>query len=120
MQSDALDARVNLMSAAFKRLGRVSAILTEKAEELERIAPDVDLLKDYVVSQQWIDDYEADERGEIGPGVDRSVLSEDGLYNLLSELDDLMHTFERLQERFAADPELEKKLHEETPGEWLS
>ena len=102
MKSDALDARVNLMSAAFKRLSKVSAILTEN----------VDLLKDYVVSQQWIDDFEADERGEIGPGVDRSILSEDGLYNLLSELDDLMHTFERLQERFAADPELEKILHE--------
>lgn len=48
------------------------------------------------------------------------MLSEDGLYNLLSELDDLMYTIERLQERFAADPELEKKLHEEKPGEWLS
>ena len=46
MKSDALDARVNLMSAAFKRLSKVSAILTEKAEELETIAPDVDLLKD--------------------------------------------------------------------------
>ena len=28
MKSDALDARVNLMSAAFKRLSKVSAILT--------------------------------------------------------------------------------------------
>ena len=46
-------------------------------------------------------------KGEIGPEVNRSVLSEDGLYNLMSDLDDLMHTFERLLERFAADPELD-------------
>ena len=98
---EARNARVNLMSAAFKRLGSVSAILTEKAEELEAIAPDVDLLKEYLASRQWMEDFEADERGEISNGVDRSVLSEDGLYNLLSELDDLMKTFERLQERLA-------------------
>ena len=28
------------------------------------------------------------------------------------ELEELMHTFERLQDRFAADPELEEKLQE--------
>ena len=56
MKSNALDARVNLMSAAYDRLRRVTTVLTEKAEELE----------------------------------------------------DLMHTFERLLDRFAADPELEK------------
>lgn len=54
MKSDALDTRVNLMSAAFRRLSKVSAILTEKAEELETIAPDVDLLKDYVVSRNGL------------------------------------------------------------------
>lgn len=108
MKNNARDARVNRMSAAFHRLSQVSAILTEKAEELETLAPDVDLLKDYLASRQWMRDFEADEKGKIGAGVDRSVLSEDGLYNLLCELDDLMHMFERLQERFAADPELEK------------
>ena len=108
MKSDALDARVSLMSAAYDRLRRVTTVLTEKAEELEIIAPDVDILKGYVVSQQWLYDFEADERGEIGPSVNRSILSEDGLYNLLEELEDLMHTFERLLDRFAADPELEK------------
>lgn len=53
-----------------------------------------------------------DERGEIGTDVDRSVLSEDGLYNLMEDLDDLMHTFEELQDKFAADPDLELKLQD--------
>lgn len=73
----------------------------------------MDLLKDYISSGQWLKDFEADERGEIGPNVDRSVLSEDGLYNLMEDLDEIMHSFERLEERFAADPELEKILQEE-------
>jgi len=112
MKNGSLESRIALMSAAYNRLRRVANILTEKAEELEVIAGDVDLLKDYVVSRQWLDDFESDERGEIGPGVDRSVLSEDGLYNLMADLDDLMHTFERLQERFAADPKLDKLSQE--------
>lgn len=106
------DARINRMSEAFNRLSEVSAVLTENAEELEGIAGDVDLLKDYLVSGNWMKDFEADERGELGPDVNRSVLSEDGLYDLLNELEELMHTFVRLTDRFAADPELEEKLQE--------
>ena len=75
--------RVNQMSEAFKRLSEVTASLTDGAEELKDLAPDVDLLKDYITSGQWLKDFEADERGEIGPDVDCSVLSEDGLYNLM-------------------------------------
>lgn len=105
--------RINQMSAAFKRLSAVTGTLTDGAEELKNLAPDVDLLKDYISSGQWLKDFEADERGEIGTDVDRSVLSEDGLYNLMEDLDDLMHTFEELQDKFAADPDLELKLQEE-------
>ena len=106
------DARINRMSERFNQLAAVTKVLSEKAEKLQDLAPTVDEFKNYIGSGQWLKDYEADERGEIGPEVDRSVLSEDGLYNLMSDLDDLMHSFENLQERFAADPELEKKIQE--------
>lgn len=106
------DERINQMSEAFNRLSAVTATLTDGAEELKDLAPDVDLLKDYISSGQWLKDFEADERGEIGTDVDRSVLSEDGLYNLMEDLDDLMHTFEELQDKFAADPDLELKLQD--------
>lgn len=104
------DARINRMSEAFRRLSEVSTTLGEKAETLASLAPEVDRLKTYIVSGQWLKDFEADEKGEIGPSVDRSVLSEDGLYNLLSDLEDLMHTFERILDLYAADPELDKLI----------
>ena len=113
MKKNIRDARINRMSEAFNRLRNVSDILHEKADELEANSSDVDLLKDYLSSGQWLEDFEADEAGKIGPGVDRSVLSEDGLYDLLTDIDDLMHTFERLLDRFAADPELDKGLEGE-------
>ena len=40
---------------------------------------------DYYTSGLWRDDYEADERGELPPDLKRGVLSQDALYNLLSE-----------------------------------
>lgn len=39
----------------------------------------------YMDSGLWLSDYQADERGEIPPGIKRGVLSEDGLYNLVCD-----------------------------------
>ena len=35
----------------------------------------------------WLSDYEADERGELPADLKRGVLSEDGVYNLLCDID---------------------------------
>lgn len=43
------------------------------------------LLDGYYTSGQWQEDYEADERGELPPDLKRGVLSQDALYELLSE-----------------------------------
>ena len=43
------------------------------------------LLEAYYTSGQWREDYEADERGELPPALKRGVLSQDALYNLLSD-----------------------------------
>lgn len=41
------------------------------------------LLEAYYTSGEWREDYEADERGELPPGLKRGVLSQDALYDLL-------------------------------------
>ena len=40
-------------------------------------------LEDYYESGQWLNDYEADERGELPRDLKRGVLSQDGLWELL-------------------------------------
>ena len=40
-------------------------------------------LLDYYESDNWIKDYEADERKELPKDLKRGVLSEDGIYNLI-------------------------------------
>ena len=39
----------------------------------------------YYASGEWMEDYEADERGELPPDLKRGVLSQDALYELLEE-----------------------------------
>ena len=39
----------------------------------------------YYESGQWLQDYEADERGELPRNLKRGVLSQDGLWELLSK-----------------------------------
>ncbi|MBQ9733221.1 MAG: DUF4298 domain-containing protein [Clostridia bacterium] len=46
-----------------------------------------DALKEYMDSGLWLSDYEADERGELPPELKRGVLSQDGLYELLQEVE---------------------------------
>lgn len=81
------------MSASFDRLSIVVAELEKRLDELETLLPEVKKLKAYQSSGKWLQDYEADERGEIPAEVNRSVLSQDGLYDLLADLDALRARF---------------------------
>ena len=48
----------------------------------------VETLKAYMESGQWLADYEADERGELPAEMKRGVLSQDGLYDLLCRVNE--------------------------------
>ena len=54
----------------------------EDAEQGEMLR----ILTEYYESPLWKDDYAADERGELPGNLLRGVLSEDGLYNLLTDI----------------------------------
>ena len=44
-------------------------------------------LTDYYFGGQWLADYRAEERGELPADLKRGVLSEDGVWNLITELE---------------------------------
>ena len=64
------------------RLNRITAM--EVAFD-RRTPEDLSVLAAYMDSGEWRSDYEADEQGLIPRCMKRSVLSQDGLYNLLQE-----------------------------------
>ena len=52
------------------------------------LEPAIRELTAYMDGGQWLRDYAADERGALPADLKRGVLSEDGLYNLLTELEE--------------------------------
>ena len=78
-------SRVAAMSRAMARVQKTVDALNRDLDRLEKMGADVAALDDYQRSGLWLNDFEADEAGSIPADVNRSVLSEDGLYNLLQE-----------------------------------
>ena len=91
MKSDKeLVARVREMEERYDRLRRVQASLEDALAAFSRVQPDLDALQEYMDSGQWKADFERDEAGEIPAGVKRGVLSEDGLYDLLQQVQEIL------------------------------
>ena len=73
----------------FYRQDRIERVKKyERLYDAAKTQPDADnmaALSTYYSSGEWLEDYEADERGEFPHDLKRGVLSQDGLYNLLEE-----------------------------------
>lgn len=48
----------------------------------------LEILTQYYESGQWLQDYDCDALGELPADLKRGVLSQDGLYDLLQEVDE--------------------------------
>lgn len=80
-------ARIKEMERAFDKASRVLSKLDKALDKYDAVKSRIAALNEYLDSGQWREDYEADERGEIPSDMKRGVLSEDGLYNLLTDAD---------------------------------
>ena len=81
--------RIRLMEFYYDTLW---AAVTAVPHALHEDGPLSDMLKnlvDYYDNGQWRADYERDECGELPPDLKRGVLSEDGVYDLLSEIQNI-------------------------------
>ena len=79
--------------ATYRRFYQLDRI--ERVEKYERLFDEaqtshdpekITALETYYTSGQWLEDYEADERGELPPDLKRGVLSQDALYDLLERV----------------------------------
>ena len=82
--------RITDLEYKFNEVSRVMAELDMAIDEYIDIKNYIGDLKDYMESGQWRKDFEADERGEIPAEIERGVLSEDGLYDLLEDVDKIL------------------------------
>lgn len=75
---EAFDTSIDAVSSLIEALSKYDRAL-EKLKEVS----------DYYGSDEWLEDLEADENGLLPSDLKRGVLSEDGIYNMLEDNDEL-------------------------------
>ena len=91
-----LSDRIARIEAMEKRLNAALAAVRAMDEALDgyaRAQEDIDALASYLASEEWRGDLAADEEGLLPDTLRRGVLSEDGIYDLLEENDELRQRF---------------------------
>ena len=79
-----------------RRLVRVAASvkrLSTALDQFEAVQDDLTALNQYYGSDEWRQDFAADEAGLLPDGLKRGVLSEDAVWNLLSDCRELKQRY---------------------------
>ena len=76
--------RITHMESLLDKSTEVIARLEQALEDFAALQPDIAELEAYYTSPQWRKDFEADEAGKLPKDLKRGVLSEDGIYDLLT------------------------------------
>jgi len=79
--------RIRKMEAVFDELSDAAKKDPASINSDVRLCGMLDILKRYYSGGQWLKDYETDERGELPQTLKRGVLSQDGVYNLLYDIE---------------------------------
>ena len=71
--------------------------LADALEKYEQELEHIDKLAEYYESSEWLHDFEDDEAGLIPEDIDRGALSEDGIYDLLTDQKNVEDIFQQIQ-----------------------
>lgn len=82
--------RIEKMERYLKDSEQAVRTLSDALEQYEAAQAGLKKLSDYYGSTLWMKDYEADEAGELPAELKRGVLSEDAVYDLLTEHHELV------------------------------
>ena len=77
--------RITNMESLFDKSEEVVKRLEAALKDFAKLEHDITKLEAYYNSPQWRKDFEADEAGKLPQDLKRGVLSEDGIYDLLSD-----------------------------------
>lgn len=81
--------RIQEMERCLDVSRRAVDALAKAFDEYEAAQKDYRKLSDYYGSVRWMDDYEAGEAGKLPADLKRGVLSEDAVYDLITDNHDL-------------------------------
>lgn len=76
--------RIREMEECLERCLEATARLSAACKQWNETLEDSRILEEYYMDGDWMEDYEADERGELPDDLIRGVLSEDTVYDYIS------------------------------------
>ena len=88
--------RITQMEACLDASEQAIRELSEALSAFEEVQTKYRQLSDYYDSDQWMQDYEDDEAGKLPKDLKRGVLSEDAVYDLITENRELLVRMLRL------------------------
>ena len=88
--------RIKAMEEKFDALSAAVTELQKAIDDYEAALPLLQELTDYYTNGQWLADYEADEAGLLPPELKRGVLSQDGMDDLLTKLQELQEQAKKM------------------------
>ena len=81
--------RIKQMELQFDRVSQAMTELSTAIDKYVEAQDALNELKAYYASEDWLQDYADDEAGKLPKNLKRGVLSEDGIWNLLSDYREL-------------------------------
>lgn len=91
--------RIQQMEEKLDKSAKAVKDLAAALERYESIQKELAELTAYYGSPSWRKDFEDDEAGKLPADLKRGVLSEDGIYDLLTENSVLMNTMKQIAEK---------------------
>ena len=90
--------RIKLMEQYLDRSSAAVMRLSAALDDYEAARADIEALSEYYGSAEWKADFADDEQGRLPKDLKRGVLSEDGIWNLLSDCRDIEKRMAELKE----------------------
>lgn len=81
--------RIRQMELRMERAAKAVMELSAALENYKAVQEDITALEQYYGSEVWKQDFADDEAGRLPTDLKRGVLSEDGIWNLLSDAREL-------------------------------
>ena len=90
--------RIKQMELRMRRAAKAVMELSVALDNYEVAQEDIEAHEDYYGSEEWKRDFADDEAGLLPKDLKRGVLSEDGIWNLLSDAGELVRRLAKLNQ----------------------
>ena len=89
--------RIIQMEQRMERAAAAVMSLSAALDRYEEVQEDISALKAYYESETWKQDFADDEAGKFPADLRRGVLSEDGIWNLLTDARELVERLHKIE-----------------------